>query len=119
MRFARNSYITLFSKLSFRGLLPETPPGPSGYLPGDSSFAVFVLFCKLSLDSRIALFGKCSFRIPSSFLPDFTQDQFEPFLRGVGRCVHSQQMGPGSQITFFGKCSFWIPSGSLPDFTRD
>ena len=31
------------------------------------------------LGSQILLSGQCSFRIPAGFLPDFTQDKFEPF----------------------------------------
>ena len=85
MRFARNSYITLLPKLSFRACIQK----PFRDLPDTFwDTALSSLFCFLFLNpqktsiysrhmspgSRIALFGKCSFRIPSGFLPDFTQD---------------------------------------------
>jgi hypothetical protein len=81
MRFDRNSYITLFSKLSFRVYFRK----PFRDLPDTFRDAVFslTLFCwcffccrsrQASPGSRIALFGKCSFLIPSGFLPDLTRD---------------------------------------------
>ena len=80
MRFATNSYITWFSKLSSRVYFRK----PFQDLPDtfrDAAFSPFLYFCiffthsrQMSPGSRIALFGKCSFRIPSGFLPDFSQD---------------------------------------------
>ena len=88
MRFARNSYITWFSKLSFRVYFRK----PFRDLPDTfrdaafSFFFVFVVFfmfsiiiiismvAKQALTLEWQLFGKCSFWIPSGFLPDLTRD---------------------------------------------
>ena len=92
MRFARNPYITWFPKLSFR-----------------------VYFQKLFRDLLDTFRDTALSFFSLFFLPKTSSNLF----RGMGRCVHSHQMGPGSQIILFGKCSCRIPSGFLPDFTQD
>ena len=85
MRLDKNYYITWFIKLPVRTNFPK----PFRDLPDTfrdsvvSAFPRFFLFSpfgkcvyghQVSPGSQIALFGKCSFWIPSGFLPDFTRD---------------------------------------------
>ena len=121
MRFARNSCSALFSKLSFRvcfrELLRDLPDTFwDAAFPSFCFVCVFLFKCTLALESHF-LANVASGYLPVSFriLPKTNSNLF----RGMGRCVHSHQMGSGSQIALFGKRSFRIPSPFLPDSTRD
>lgn len=74
-------------RLHFLAISFRIPPVSFRILPGTNSnlfrqwegASTVTKWNIMEPGSQIALFGKCSFRTASSFLPDFTRDEFEPF----------------------------------------
>ena len=61
--------------------------------------------------SQITLFGKCTFRIPSGYLPDFTRDKFEPFQVSLLQTNMENSKNPSGFTSGNPSGTFRIPSG--------
>ena len=61
--------------------------------------------------SQITFFGKCTFRIPSGYLPDFTRDQFEPFQVSLLQTNMENSKKPSGFTSGNPSGTFRIPSG--------
>ena len=62
--------------------------------------------------SQITLFGKCTFRIPSGYLPDFTRDKFEPFQVSLLQTNMENSKKPSGFTSGNPSGTFRIPSGT-------
>ena len=66
---------------------------------------------EMSPGSQIALFDKCSFRLPSVFLPETTLDQFDSSKEASRREYRESQTFPSGLTSGSPSGTSWIPSG--------